>query len=72
MTTYIATVEHHSIYCHYQIEVEGSLTKAKRAATKEFGDGFLDHQISIYDKRHCDTPVASRKISSKRWSTYGR
>lgn len=71
MTIYIVTVEHHSISRHYQIDVEGTLTKAKRAATKEFGDGFLDHRISIYDKRR-DIPIASRKIGDKRWSTYER
>lgn len=66
MTTYTATVAHHSIHSARVIEIDGTLTQAKRAATKEFGDGFLDHVIVILDQY--GEPVATRRIGDSRWS----
>jgi hypothetical protein len=66
MTTYTATVAHHSIHNAHVITIEGTLTQAKRAATNEFGDGFLDHVIVIRDQY--EEPVATRRIGDSRWS----
>ena len=66
MAKYKATITHHSIGQARIIEIEGSLTKAKREATKEFGGGFIDHRIVICNE-HNDT-VATRRIGEKGWT----
>lgn len=66
MTTYTATIAHHSIHSARVITIKGDLTKAKRAATKEFGDGFVDHSIIIRDE--AGEVVAARRIGDSRWS----
>lgn len=65
MTIYTATITHHSIHSARVIEIDGTLTQAKRAATKEFGEGFLDHVIVIRDQY--GEPVASRRVGDKSW-----
>lgn len=64
-TTYTATISHHSISRAREITIRGSLAAAKRAATKEFGGGFLDHRIIIRDAKGCT--VAMRVIGERRW-----
>lgn len=75
MSKYIATITHHSISCARHIEVNGTLTQAKRAATKEFGGEFLDYTIVIgevtgVDRYGCDIveTVASRKVGATGWT----
>lgn len=65
MNTYTATITHHSIHSARVITVEGSIAQVKRAATLEFGDGFVDHVIVIRDQY--GEPVATRRIGSRRW-----
>lgn len=65
MTTYTATITHHSISSARVIEIDGTLTQVKRAATREFGDGFVDHVIVIRDE-YGET-VATRRIGNSRW-----
>lgn len=67
MTTYKATVKHHSIRSHYSIDVSDDLTTAKRQATREFGGGFVDHRIVIYDAE-TRQEVASRRVGGQKWS----
>lgn len=66
MTTYTATICHHSIASAREITTKGSLATAKRTATREFGAGFLDHRIVICDER--GQTVTSRRIGDRRWS----
>lgn len=66
MTKYFATIAHHSIASAAVVEIEGTLVQAKRTATKEFGDGFIDHRIVIRNER--GETVASRRIGDKRWN----
>ncbi|MDY0072505.1 MAG: hypothetical protein RBR77_07625 [Thauera sp.] len=66
MTTYTATIAHNSISAARVITIDGTLTQAKRAATKEFGDGFLDHVIVIRDQY--GEPVATRRIGDAKWA----
>ena len=64
--TYIATVKHHSIAQHRSITLHNvTLTQVKQAATREFGAGFADHEIVIYDDNH--NLVASRRIGDHKW-----
>jgi hypothetical protein len=63
-----ATVVHYSgISSHYSIEVSDDLTTAKRQAAREFGKGYVDHMIRIYD---ADTRqvVSERRVGGGRWS----
>jgi hypothetical protein len=68
--TYIATIKHHSLARAHKITIRGSLAYAKRRASKEFGDGFLDHEIVIYKHNWCDAliPVAHRRIADRKWT----
>jgi hypothetical protein len=73
MTEYSATIHHHSIRSARVIRINGTLETAKRRATKEFGDGFLDHEILI--REHLNGPqtggdhftVARRRIGERNW-----
>lgn len=65
MTKYTATIAHSSIARARQIEIDGSLTQAKRAATAEFGEEQIDYRIVIIDER--GETVASRRVSDKTW-----
>ena len=67
MNTYRATVKHHSISSHYSIDVSDDLTTAKRQAAREFGGGFVDHRIVIYDAE-TGQEIASRRIGGRKWS----
>lgn len=67
-TTYSATIRHHSIACAPRIEVTGTLTDAKRAATRRFGGGFVDHEIIITDEQAWPPEIVStRRIGDTRW-----
>ena len=73
MTTYYATIRHHSISRARVIKIDGTLTQAKAAATREFGGGFNDHALIIFGafpngEMDRDYEVASRRLDSKRWS----
>lgn len=67
MTRYTATISHHSIGRARVEQVGNTLAGAKRKATQEFGDGFNDHLITIYDTLEQRT-VANRRCGDKRWS----
>ena len=69
MTTYQATIRNHSISHARTIEIKGTLTQAKRAATAEFGQEQRDYDIVIAevfddgDRRI----VAHRLVGDKVW-----
>lgn len=65
-TTYTATIAHHSISRARVIKIEGTLTQAKRAATKEFGAEQRDYRIVISNV-HGET-AAARRVGDARWS----
>ena len=62
-----ATVVHSSISQHDSIEVSDDLRTAKRQAVREFGMGFADHTIRIYDAETRET-VTERRIGGIKWS----
>jgi hypothetical protein len=67
---YHATIRHHSISRARTIEIKGSLHKAKIAASLEFGEEFLDHEIviaQVWGGRH--EVVARRLVAEKKWSS---
>jgi len=68
---YRATIRHHSIASARVVDLRTTdLTAAKRAATREFGSGFVDHTICILGERTPDNPdgiVATRRIGSSKW-----
>lgn len=66
MNTYTATIAHNSINAARVITIDGTLTQAKRAATKEFRDGFVDHVIVIHDQS--GDLVATRRIGDSKWA----
>lgn len=67
MTTYIATISHHSISRARTIEINGTLAQAKRAASAEFGEDHRDYTILIVDG---DNIVASRRVGGKQWANH--
>lgn len=70
MGRYTATISHHSIASARVVDVGDGLTTAKRKATREFGDGFIDHVIVIRDAQapKWDSIVAVRRIGNRRWA----
>ena len=62
-----ATVTHYSIGSHYSIEVSDDLKQAKKQAAREFGGGFVDHTIRIYDSETRET-ITERPVGGGRWS----
>lgn len=72
MTTYYATIRHHSISRARVIKIEGSLTAAKTAAAKEFAGDFNDYALCIFgadangemDRDHI---VSSRRLGARKW-----
>lgn len=70
MTTYLATIRHHSISRARQIEIAGSLSDAKRAAAKEFGEEQRDYEIAILATDHPSGPyvVSSRRVGGHKWN----
>ena len=67
MSTLMATVVHSSISQHDSIEVSDDLRTAKRQAAREFGGGFIDHTIRIYDSETRET-ITERPVGGGRWS----
>jgi hypothetical protein len=72
-TTYTATIRHHSISRAHEIAITGTLDAAKLAAIREFGDGFRDHEIAIYEDRGEYLPrlVATRRVGGGKWRMVG-
>ena len=66
--TYTATIAHHSISRARTIEVTGTLTAAKVAATREFGGDQNDYRIVITDEQ--GQTVASRRIGDRDWCNH--
>ncbi len=64
---YRATVRHHSLAAHRSLLILGSLTDAKRAAAREFGAGFVDHEIVIFEDAGNEI-VSARRIGAARWT----
>ena len=69
MTKYFASIRHHSISRARQIEVDGTLTQAKSAASREFGQEQLDYEIVIYEDMGDRAPylIATRRVSDRKW-----
>jgi phosphopantothenoylcysteine synthetase/decarboxylase len=73
MTRYTATIRHHSIARARIVNVGDDLNTAKRNATREFGDEFVDYTIIIRDSQEQDWGgnediVASKRVGAKRWN----
>lgn len=76
MPRYLATIRHHSIASARSIVIDGTLTAAKRAATAEFGNGFVDHTIVISPvlpdgSADAEYPISWRTIRNRRWTDAG-
>jgi len=70
MTTYYATIRHHSISSARVIEGK-SLASVKRRAVAEFGDGYHGHEIIVRERiggNGNDPIVALRTIGQHRWN----
>lgn len=66
---YTATIRHHSLSRVRVINAGSTLRGAKRRATQEFGDGFQDHTIVIFDIMTWGAPIAAtRRIGDCRWT----
>jgi len=63
---YYIGLRHHSIASSREVAVTGTLAQAKRAATREFGDGFQDHEIIIVDS--FGDIASRRRVSERRWT----
>jgi hypothetical protein len=68
MTHYFASISHHSISRARIVPVGETLAAAKRAATREFGDEFLDYLIIITNA--ADEMVASRRVRDRKWLSH--
>lgn len=69
MTKFLATIRHHSISRARQIEISGTLTQAKVAAAREFGQEQRDYEIAIYEDMDDRMPylVATRRVAGRKW-----
>lgn len=72
MTTYFATIRHHSIARARVIKIEGTITEAKRAATGEFKGDFNDYVLTIFGTHENgemdrDYIVSSRRLGARKW-----
>lgn len=72
MTTYFATICHHSISRARVIKIDGTLTQAKAKATREFQGDFLDYVLTIFGawpngEINRDEVISSRRLGSSRW-----
>jgi hypothetical protein len=64
MSLFMATIENHSLKAAPCITVHGTLSDAKRAASRRFAGGFQEHVMVIY----CAGSIVSRKtLAAKRW-----
>lgn len=68
MSNYIATIRHNSIATARHIEIDGTLTQAKRAATKEFGGEQVDYRIVIALNDGRGEIITSRRVGDSRWT----
>jgi hypothetical protein len=67
-TRYLATITHSSLSRAPLIDAGNTLVNAKRAATRQFGGGFIDHEIIVLDRAEpCCPVVARRRIGNRRW-----
>lgn len=72
MPKFFATIRHHSIARARVIEINGTLTEAKRAASAEFKGDYNDYNLCIFaahengmmDRDFC---VSSRKLGARKW-----
>lgn len=69
MTTYTATIRHSSISRAREITINGSLTSAKRRASREFGGEQRDYDIVIYNMDGGQAPdlVSARRVGGRLW-----
>lgn len=67
MSKYIATITHHSISRARVIRIDGTLTAAKRAATKEFDSEMQDYRIIICNDDARREVVAARLVGERGW-----
>lgn len=72
MTTYTATIRHHSIIRAAIIECGDNPSTALYIADEEFGDGFLDHEIVVFahaENNELEPELfASRIIHEPKWT----
>lgn len=66
MTTFYATLKHHSLSRSPVIKFEGSLKQAKRTATEEFGMEFQEYEIIITDED--GDWVARKLVGDEKWT----
>jgi hypothetical protein len=65
---YIVSFRHHSVSNAPEINVFGSLDRAKNVANRSFGDGFRDHELVIYQiSTMFPHLVAARRIGERTW-----
>lgn len=69
MTKYLATIRHHSISRARQIEIIGTLTQAKTAASREFGQEQRDYEIVVYEDLDDRAPylITSKRVAARKW-----
>jgi hypothetical protein len=72
MATYFAIIHHGPVPRARKLKVEGTLTYAKAIATREFGDGFPDNTIVIFEAASDQAPckVAERVIRRRKWRDF--
>lgn len=72
MTKFLATIRHHSISRARQIEIAGTLTQAKAAASREFGQEQRDYEIAIYEDLGARMPelVATKRVGGRKWTAH--
>lgn len=75
MSRYTATIKHNSIARARIVNVGETLRAAKINATREFGSGYLDHMIVIYDSQipeHMGQIVATKRVDAPKWTNVPR
>ena len=69
MTRYTATIQHHSISSARTENVGETLAEAKKAATAEFGGGYIGHTIIVRDTTLPEYPgnIVATRVIGGRW-----
>jgi hypothetical protein len=69
MTSYVATIRHHSISRARFIECGSDLTAAKKLAAREFRDAPRDYVITIYAHDFGYPPEirSTRRVGGRKW-----
>jgi hypothetical protein len=69
MTKFFSTIQHHSIASAREIEIDGTMTDAKRKAAREFSGEQNDFRIVIFAAPAGIEPykVSSRRVGGRKW-----